>query len=100
MTERIESIGILILEALEKAGGRAHLTDVLAYVERSLFGGLTAWDYALVGADRPEPRWRNKTRWTSDDLVKLGLMRRGSPRGFWEITEAGRRWLGKHRRRG
>jgi len=41
-------------------------------------------------------RWRNTARWARQWLVREGLLTSDSPRGVWEITEAGRAHLREH----
>ena len=38
-----------------------------------------------------EIHWWNLARWERNSMVKEGLLRRGSPRGVWELSEKGRR---------
>jgi len=35
-------------------------------------------------------RWKNRALWERLVMVKDGLLKSGSPRGIWEITEKGR----------
>jgi len=43
-------------------------------------------------------RWRNTAQWARYRMIQAGLLAPDSPRGIWEITEAGRAYLREHRR--
>jgi hypothetical protein len=40
---------------------------------------------------------KNTTRWARQRMVEDGRMKSSSPSGIWEISDAGRLWLGKER---
>jgi hypothetical protein len=82
-----------ILQTLVKFGGSADADDVLREIERIMGASFNARDLESLASNADEPRWRNTAQWTRWQLVKQGLLRRGSPRGVWEITDAGRRYL-------
>jgi hypothetical protein len=82
-----------ILEALVELGGSAPLEDVLDLVERKMKNVLNAYDKEPLPSNPRQIRWRNAAQWCRAKLVREGLIESGSPRGTWEITEAGRRWL-------
>lgn len=80
-----------ILKALFDLGGRGPTSEVVALVEKYLDPKLTEMDRAtLSGGDT---RWKNRTQFVRLKLVKDGLMESGSPRGTWEISELGRKYL-------
>lgn len=54
---------------------------------------LNAYDRQPLTSDPTQTRWRNTAQWARNAMVKEGLLSAGSPRGVWEITQAGRRWL-------
>ena len=87
-----EAFELPILETLVELEGRAYAGEVLARVEAKMKDALTPYDYQPVPSGS-ELRWRNAARWCRKDLVDKGLMVRDSPRGIWEISEEGRRWL-------
>ena len=45
-------------------------------------------------------RWENRVAFTRLRLVERGLLKKDSPRGTWEITDAGRELLRKSKKRG
>jgi len=44
-------------------------------------------------SDPKMPRWRNAAQWARNAMVNEGLLASDSPRGVWEVTAAGRKWL-------
>jgi hypothetical protein len=82
-----------ILEALVQFGGRATMGQVLEAVQQRMQSVLRDVDYQPLASDPDLPRWRNTAQWARNSLVKDGLMRADSPRGIWEINDAGRRYL-------
>jgi len=46
--------------------------------------------YLPLASDPDIPRWRNTAQWARHSMVKEGLLKADSPRGIWEITDAGR----------
>lgn len=88
---------IPILEALEELGGSGRIQQVMDLIYERMRDRLTEDDLALLPSGT-DVRWRNNVMWARNDLVRLGLLRADSPRGIWEITDAGRDFLQKHRR--
>jgi restriction system protein len=82
-----------ILESLVELGGRASVDAVLRKVEEKMRHVLSEYDYQCLPSTPNEVRWENTASWCRYMLVKEGLMRADSPRGIWEISEAGRRSL-------
>ena len=41
-----------------------------------------------------KPRWQRAANWARRHMVLDGLLKSDSPRGVWEISEAGRARLG------
>jgi restriction system protein len=82
-----------ILESLVELGGRASVDAVLRKVEEKMRHVLNEYDYQRLPSTPKEVRWENTAKWCRSMLVKEGLMRADSPRGVWEISEAGRRSL-------
>lgn len=57
-------------------------------------------DHRLSAADRirlqnTEERWRNRLRFCRRRMLERGYVRSDSPRGIWELTEAGREHLSR-----
>lgn len=82
-----------ILEALVELGGRARIGDVLKRVEEKMRGTLNKLDYDSLRSSPDTPRWRNTAQWCRNSLVNEKLMKNDSPRGIWEVSDAGRKWL-------
>jgi restriction system protein len=82
-----------ILEALVSLGGRASMAEVLENIERRMQGVLRDVDFQPLASDPELPRWRNTAQWARHAMVKDGRLRSDSPRGIWEISNAGRRSL-------
>jgi restriction endonuclease Mrr len=38
-------------------------------------------------------RWQNRVAWQASNMRAQGLIKNNSPRGIWEIADAGRKWL-------
>jgi nucleotide-binding universal stress UspA family protein len=93
-TDRRTEYRIAILESLVELGGKEATEQVLRRVKEKLekMGVLRPEDYRDVPSGSEE-RWRNTARWERFSLVLMGLLRHDSPRGIWEITDAGREWL-------
>lgn len=79
-----------ILEALVELGGSASIVDVLDRVHEKMANHLNEYDHQPLPSTPNEPRWRNTAQWCRNTMVREGLLAPGSPRGVWEITEAGR----------
>ncbi len=82
-----------ILEALSEMGGRGEIGEVLDRVYGIMRSYLKPVDKEPLPSDPNTPRWRNAACWARNSMVKEGLLRNDSPRGVWEITDAGRQWL-------
>lgn len=82
---------IPILEELVSRGGSGHATDITDAVGERLADRLTDLDRERL--DSGEIRWRNRVQFTRLTLKQLGLIASNSPRGIWEITDAGRSYL-------
>lgn len=87
-----------ILKALIGLGGSSKIGDVLVKLEPMMKGVLTAVDYEPLSSDTEMLRWRNTAQWARYSMVKEDLLKSNSPRGIWEITEAGRKAVQKESR--
>ncbi len=76
-----------ILRALYEKGGSGKTPEVLARVAGILGDKLTDADRATL--KQGEIRWRNTAQWERNAMVKDGLLKKGSTRGVWELTEKG-----------
>jgi len=81
-----------ILEALEQLNGRGRVQEVLTIVYEKLEERLTQDDLEPLPSGEVN-RWTNKAMWERLRMVHEGLLRNDSPKGVWEITEAGRLYL-------
>jgi hypothetical protein len=81
-----------ILQALEKLGGRAKAQEVLDKVYELVRDRLLPGDKEVLLSVN-EPRWRNAAQWARNRLKERGYLRSDSPKGIWEITDAGRAYL-------
>ena len=82
-----------ILRALEEKGGRAPTVDVLERVEQIMQPILKPIDYKPMQSG--QIRWKSAANFERKHMAleRVPLINPGSPRGIWEITEAGRRYL-------
>ncbi len=82
-----------ILQALVEFGGSAPMRQVLDRVYELMQNVLKDGDLQPLRSTPGRPRWRNAVRWARYSMVKEKLLKSDSPRGIWEISEAGRVWL-------
>jgi restriction system protein len=82
-----------ILQVLVELGGRAPMGQILDRVGQVMQGVLREVDYQPLASDPDLPRWRNSAQWARNSMVQEGLLKNDSPRGIWEISEAGRQSL-------
>ncbi|MDH7602396.1 MAG: winged helix-turn-helix domain-containing protein [Armatimonadota bacterium] len=82
-----------ILRALVELGGSAQTRRVLDRVYEMVKDDLTPADLEPLPSEPRSTRWRNAAHWERLAMIRDGLLRKHSPRGIWEITDAGRRWL-------
>lgn len=88
---REEQYFLPILRTLVEQGGSAKINEVIDRVGKQMKGVLKSVDYEPLASDPDMPRWRNAAQWARWTMVNEGLLKADSPRGVWEITEAGRR---------
>jgi hypothetical protein len=82
-----------LLETLNELGGKAKTKVVLDRLGEKMKPFLKAKDYE-VHSDGRSIRWRNAAQWARNTMVNEdGRMKKGSPRGIWEISEKGKRFL-------
>jgi hypothetical protein len=82
-----------ILEALQTLGGTAPMNQVLDVVLQSMRGILKDVDYEPIPSNPEMPRWKKTAQWARNSMVKAGLLRNDSPRGIWQLSEEGIRYL-------
>jgi restriction system protein len=79
-----------ILKALVQLGGSGQVQDVLKAVEEMMADQLNKYDYQSIPSNPKIIRWENNAQWARVKLIEQGFMASDSPRGIWEITDAGR----------
>ena len=83
-----------LLEVLDEMGGRGPTDEVLDRLGEKMKGVLKPVDYEHHKSDTNSIRWRNTAQWARNKMVNSdGRMKKGSPRGIWEISSKGRKWL-------
>ncbi len=85
-----------ILRVLVRRGGSGQVADVLEEVREEMKRILRDVDFQPLASDPHNPRWRNAAQWARNSMVNEGLLKSGSPRGIWEISEKGRDYLREH----
>lgn len=85
-----------ILRVLDQMGGSGRGTVVLDQTYELIASQLNAVDFEPLPHNPREIRWRNTAKWARKKLIERGLLRRDSPKGVWEITDAGREYLRQH----
>jgi hypothetical protein len=81
-----------LLQALEDLGGRAPIEQVLERVYQLVKSRLKPKDLEKVPSGQ-DLRWRNAAMWMRYKLKQQGYIKPDSPKGIWEITDAGREYL-------
>jgi Mrr N-terminal domain len=83
-----------ILQVLVDMGGRGKRLKVVDAVGKVMEGVLTKADYGKLPKSG-WTRWRNRVIWQASNMRQpdQGLIKGDSPRGIWEISDAGRKWL-------
>ncbi len=88
-----EDYRLPILGALVRLGGKSSSNNVLDQVGKVMGDALNKYDKEHLVSTPSLPRWRNTAQWARNGLVNEGLLSKNSPKGIWEITEAGRKAL-------
>lgn len=81
-----------LLQALVDLGGRAPMERVLNRVYELVRNHLKPKDLEKVPSGE-DLRWRNAAMWVRYKLKQQGYIKPNSPKGIWEITDAGREYL-------
>jgi len=84
-----------ILEALVRLDGAGRVREVFRIIEEIMADQLNIYDYQPLPSNPDSVRWKNTVSWERYNMVQNGLLADNSPRGVWEITDAGRQSL-KH----
>lgn len=78
-----------ILRVLKRMGGRGKAGEVVEEVGRIMGAMLeNEADQEIMerGNPRNRPRWMHRCHWARGVLKEQGKIRRGSPRGTWELS--------------
>jgi len=81
-----------LLQTLVELGGRGRREQVIELVGQKMQNILRPADYEKL----PQSsfiRWENRVAWQASNMRREGYIKNDSPRGIWEITDAGRKWL-------
>ncbi len=83
-----------ILTALVELGGRGRRRKVIELVGAKMQDAFTPADYSSLPSHGI--RWRTRVTFQASHMRRVaGLIRNDSPRGVWEISDAGRDWLNR-----
>ena len=82
-----------ILQVLNGMGGIGDMSEVLERLPKLMKGTLTDVDFEPLAANSEVPRWWNTAQWAQSAMVQAGLLKGDSPRGVWEMTEAGHKLI-------
>lgn len=80
-----------LLDVLDTAGGRLPTREAVAAVGEHVADQLMPMDHDVM--DQGQERWESRVQFTRLRLVEAGLLEKNSPRGVWEISDAGRERL-------
>jgi len=75
-----------ITRSLKKLGGSARVSDIIEEMGKQLDGKLLPGDLEWRDATN-EYAWQNNAKWERFKMIKDGLLRSDSPRGFWQLSE-------------
>ncbi len=76
----------LIIESLRELGGSARKNDVLGLMEKKLEGQLLPGDMEWRNATN-DFAWQNNACWERYRMKEENVLKSGSPRGTWELSE-------------
>lgn len=88
----MEEFYLPILETLYELGGKGTIREVIQKVGIKMKDILTPYDYEYLKSGK-EIRWENKAQWARFALVQKGLLKKDSPRGIWELSEEGYKYI-------
>ena len=75
-----------MIEALQHLGGSAQKNEVLKYVEQKLKSQLLPGDLEWRDSCKSSV-WQNNACWERYQMLEDGILKTGSPRGIWELSE-------------
>ena len=77
-----------VLKAVFELGSVERAENIRPRIFEAMKSRLKEGDFKKVSSG--DPRWWNAACWARNDLREEGLISADSPRGIWELTEAGR----------
>jgi len=83
-----------ILKALTVLGGKGTTSEVLDKVYGQMKNRLNEFDKQPVPSVPSQQRWRHTAQIVRNKMIKEGLVKKDSPRGIWEISNAGKKSVG------
>jgi len=88
----METYYLPLLETLYELGGRGKTREVIERVGEKMRDILTPYDYEYLPSGG-SIRWENRVQWARLKLVHKGLLKRDSPKGIWELSEKGYKYM-------
>ncbi|MEM1574193.1 MAG: winged helix-turn-helix domain-containing protein [Candidatus Methanomethylicaceae archaeon] len=82
---------IPILETLYELEGRGEVKQILSILEIKMKGILRDIDYEIDNSG--VVRWAHNAQWCRLKLVHEGLLKKDSPKGIWELSEEGYKFI-------
>ncbi len=82
---------IPILKSINELGGSARTKDILKKVNMKMRKKLNEYDIETLTSIPSVTRWKQTAQMARMTMVTDGLLKKGSPRGVWEITEKGKK---------
>jgi restriction system protein len=89
-----EQFYLPILQVLNEMSGSGRIGDVLNRLGKIMGSVLKKVDYETL-SDKKTIRWMNTAQWARNSMAADGRLKSKSPRGVWEISDKGRKFLEK-----
>ena len=86
-----EAFKLPICRILFEQGGRAPARTVLDLMPEMMKETLTDFDFLEVPSGGQ--RWHKSANWARYVLAAQGYLRSDSERGYWELSDKGKRWI-------
>ncbi len=93
MRTREEAYYKPIIEVLNEMGGSGKVAEVLDRIGEKMKDILKKCDYEPLASDPKNLRWRNAAQWARNSMVNEGLLKNDSPRGIWEVSDKGGKYI-------
>ena len=85
------------METIEKFGGKTKPSNVFDTIKEKMNSEFTKKDLETLPSNR-DLRWRNTVNRAVRKLKKDGCLSSESPKGVWEITWKGRKYIREHQK--